>query len=79
MKEAMLTTTDNPYNPFTQFEDWYRFDVDKGYCTCDLLSRCCPLSSDLSETEMSIAIDTAMLEIVKYNLSGVHKIVYRDV
>jgi hypothetical protein len=22
MQQSMLTTTDNPYDPFTQFDDW---------------------------------------------------------
>lgn len=78
MRTAMLTTEDNPYDPFTQFNDWYRFDVDKGYDSCGLLSRCCPSSIDLTETESKIAIETAIDEIVKYNLSGKHKKVVKD-
>ena len=26
LDEAMLTTFDNPYNPFTQFLEWFQFD-----------------------------------------------------
>jgi hypothetical protein len=78
MRTAMLTTEDNPYDPFTQFNDWYRFDVDKGYDSCGLLSRCCPSSIDLTETESKVAIETAIDEIVKYNLSGKHKKVVKD-
>ena len=78
-KVSMLTTVDNPYDPFTQFADWYRFDVDKGYDSCGLLSRCCASSIDLSETENKIAIETAIDEIIKYNLSGVHIKVTREI
>ena len=31
--EYMLTTIDNPFNPFTNFDDWYAFDTSKGYNT----------------------------------------------
>ena len=79
MRTAMLTTEDNPYDPFTQFVDWYRFDVDKGYNSCALLSRCCPSSIDLSEIENKIAIEIAIDEICKYNLSGKHIKVVKDI
>ncbi len=36
---VMLTTIDNPFNPFTEWADWYRFDTDMGYNTCGLLDR----------------------------------------
>lgn len=78
-KVSMLTTTDNPYDPFTQFADWYRFDVDKGYDSCGLLSRCCATSSDLSETENKVAIESAIDEICFFNLSGMHTKVTRDI
>ena len=79
MIRSMLTTVDNPYDPFTQFTDWYQFDVAKGYNSCSLLDRCCKTSIDLSEIENQIAIETAIDEICKYNLSGMHIKVTKDV
>ena len=76
---SMLTTIDNPFDPFTQFADWYRFDVDHGYDSCGLLSRCCVTSNDLSENENQIAIETAINEICKFNLSGKHIKVTREI
>ncbi len=28
-----LTTVDNPYDPFTQWDEWYAYDEGKGYAT----------------------------------------------
>ena len=39
MNDYMLTTIDNPYDPFTQWDDWYKFDMVKGYDTCGYLAR----------------------------------------
>ena len=36
---VMLTTYDNPYNPFTQWDDWYKWDTDNHYYTPELLAR----------------------------------------
>ena len=78
MKVSMLTTVDNPFDPFTQFIDWYRFDVDKGYDSCGLLDRVTSTSIDLSEEENRLAIEAGIDEICKYNLSGKHIKVTRE-
>jgi len=70
---VMLTTTDNPYNPFTQFDQWLDYDVTKGYNTCGLLSRIVRTSPSLSVVDQADAIDVAMTEIVDHNVMGVHK------
>ena len=39
MEKYRLTTKNNPYNPFTQWNDWYFFDLSKGYNTCERIAR----------------------------------------
>jgi hypothetical protein len=39
LNQSMLTTEDNPFDPFTQFDEWYAFDVEKEYYTCAYLAR----------------------------------------
>lgn len=73
--ENMLTTVDNPYNPFTQYEEWFAYDTRMGHHTNALLARVAVSSDELSEPDQLIAIDNAMLEIVRENVSGVHKLV----
>ena len=51
MEQFMLTTTDNPYDPFTQFDDWFAFDESMGYHTCSYLARVCKTSEDFSEAD----------------------------
>ena len=51
MAKCMLTTVDNPYNPFTQWDAWFRFDRDQGYNSCGYLARIVHTSDSLSEEE----------------------------
>lgn len=78
MTDSMLTTIDNPFNPFTHYEDWYAWDVAKGYNSCSYLARIAKAPSTLSQTDESLAIERAIDEIVKLNLSGVHRKVTKE-
>lgn len=67
IKPLMLTTADNPFNPFTQFDDWFRYDSQKGYGTCEYLARLARTSPDLSDEDETIAINDAIVRIVLMN------------
>ena len=69
----MITTVDNPFNPRTKFDEWNAWDVHAGYHTLALLGRIINTSDDLSEPDQELAIDLAIDEIVKENVSGMHK------
>lgn len=73
MDDVMLTTIDNPYNPFTQFNEWLTFDISKGYNTCGYLARIAKTSEGFSEAEESRAIDLAIDEILKENVLGIYR------
>ena len=73
MKEIMLTTIDNPFNPFTQFDKWKDFDEGKGYFTCNYLARIAKASDELSETDEALEIERAIDEIVKLNILGIYR------
>ena len=68
MVETMLTTIDNPYSPFNQYEEWYAWDRGKGYHTPEFLARVAVVSEELSDSDYSLAIDEAIDEIVKENV-----------
>lgn len=68
--EYMLTTVDNPFNPFTHFNEWYAWDAKAGYNSPSLLARIAKTSDDLSEPDQAYAIQLAIDEIVRENVSG---------
>ena len=76
--EYMLTTVDNPFDPFTQWDEWYAFDTRHGYHTAGLLARIVVTSDELSEADQALAIQLGIEEIVRENVSGMHKKVARS-
>jgi hypothetical protein len=68
----LLTTEDNPFNPFTEFDKWYAFDTQEGHHTLALLARVTHTSDELSELDNDQAITFAIDEIVEENVSGIH-------
>jgi len=69
----MLTTIDNPFDPFTQYEEWDSFDQAAGYYTAAYLARIVQTSDELSESDQDLAIETAIDEICKENILGIYR------
>ena len=65
MSITYLTTKDNPWNPFTNWEEWERFDIGKGYYTCEKLARLAQLSDVLPDTINNEILQEAMEKLVK--------------
>lgn len=76
--EYMLTTVDNPFNPFTQFDEWLAFDTGMGYHTASFLGRIAKLSPDTSDPDQASAIQQAIDEIVSENVLGLWRKVSRE-
>lgn len=77
INECMLTTIDNPFDPFEQFTSWFLFDVEKGYYTCSRLARIAKLSDDMSVAETDKEVERAIDEIIKYDIMNIYKKVKR--
>lgn len=71
--ECMLTTFDNPFNPFDDFSSWFLFDVEKGYNSCSRLARIAKYADDMTEVESDIETERAIDEIIKYDPINVYK------
>ena len=76
--KCMLTTFDNPYNPFDEFTSWFMFDEEKGYHSCSYLGRIARTSDQLSDEENDLEVERAIDEIVKYDFRNIYKKVTRD-
>lgn len=72
MSQCALTTFDNPFNPITDFINWFMYDEEKGYGSSSIIARLAKTSSSLSDEENEEEIERAIDEFLKYEPSGVY-------
>ena len=73
-----VTTVDNPFDPFDEFELWYDFDESHGYHSCSLLARLCYSSNGLGIVDNEVAIEEAIDAMIEIN-PKLYKKVQRNV
>ena len=74
MAKYALTTMDNPYNPFTQFKEWFAYDAHLGYNSSQLLSRLLVTSDELSQADQDAILESTIDSIIKnLNFNGQFK------
>lgn len=78
MRRVYLTTEDNPYDPSSQFAEWYAYDLAKGYDTCGYLDRVARTSEGNSDAVNEEMIENAIDEIVAFNLLGNYKKIVKE-
>lgn len=59
--DSMLTTYDNPFNPFTEFELWWKRDLLLGHDCCGTLAR----TSNVSDVASDEVNDKVILDAMK--------------
>ena len=65
MIRHMLSTKDNPFNPFDEFEKWLQFDISRGYNSINVLAdRAITSNGELSKEEDEQSINDAIDEII---------------
>ena len=75
----MLTTFDNPYDPFEQFTLWFMYDTTNGYNSCGKIARIAKIEDDFTEKETFEEIERAIDEIIMYDFMNIYKKVAKPV
>ena len=71
--DIALTTIDNPYSPFSQWDEWYLFDLENGYDCCGYLARMQNINTTLLKEEVEDEIiNEAINDIVNLDPSGMY-------
>lgn len=77
--EVMLTTFDNPFDPFDDFVHWFMFDIQKGYNTCSYLARVAKSSEEFSTIEDKEETEKAIDKIINHDFLNIYTKVTRKV
>ncbi len=77
--ESMLTTFDNPYDPFDDYRAWYVWDSNAGYNTSGLLARLTKVSNEMSDSEYWEVVGLAIDEILERDVLGIYKKIERQI
>lgn len=74
----MLTTFDNPFNPFTQFDEWLLCDNRNEHNCCAYLDRVARTSPAFSEAENNLAIEEAIDQLIEADFLHIYRKVYSN-
>ena len=74
MKDVFITTYDNPYDYFKQFDQWLNYDRQKGYFTLEYVARLARLAPDLSEEQERIEMENTFDKMIEWNGSFYKKV-----
>ena len=78
-KEFAITTIDNPFDPFDQFDEWFLYDETNGYHTSSYLARIARTSESFTDKENRNEIERAIDEIIRFDFEGIYKKVSREI
>ena len=67
MTNVMLTTIDNPFNPYTDFENWLNYDEEKGYKTLETVARVAKVSDEMPDSLYEKEVERAVDFLVRIN------------
>lgn len=72
----MLTTFDNPYDPFNDFRKWFIYDSLHGYDCCGYIGRMAQTSPAFTDAENNYLIETAIDDLIANDFLHVYKKVF---
>ena len=68
-----ITTIDNPYDPFEEFNNWFLSDIEKGYYTCEKLGRLSNYNELMTEKEEKEETERTIDRLIEIDPLGIYK------
>lgn len=74
-----ITTKDNPYDPFEEWNSWFAFDFQMGYNTPGLVARLSYVSTEMSDADYHEGLERAIDNIIEnVDPLNMYKKVYKN-
>lgn len=77
-RKCRITTIDNPFDPFSQFDSWYAFDVEKGYYTCSRIARLANFTDEMTDAERDNENERAIDKLIEIDVLDIYKKVVQE-
>lgn len=78
MADYMVTTIDNPWNPFSHYHEWLSYDMTHCYHTDEWIAVLSKTSNDLGTEEQQEQVDAGVDSLLALDPYGLHVKVYED-
>ena len=72
-RKVSITTIDNPFNPITDFDKWFLYDIEKGYYTSSKLARLTNLVEGMSQKEEDEEVERAINRLIELDPLNIYK------
>ncbi len=77
-KKVYITTKDNPFNPYNEFDSWFAFDIEKNYYSCSKLARIVKTTNEMTEKEQKEEIERAIDRLIELDPLDIYKKIVID-
>lgn len=77
-RQICITTIDNPFDPFDDYNSWFMFDVEKGYYSSSKIARLVKTTNDMTEKEEIEAIERAIDRLIEIDPLDIYVKVVRE-
>ena len=76
-QQVNITTIDNTFDTFDEFDKWFDFDIEKGYYTCNKLARLAEVTDDMTPNEEEEEIERAIDRLIEIDPLDLYRKVVR--
>ena len=72
-----ISTFDNPFNPFEDFDNWFLYDCEKDYYSLTKVARLAKVDDSMTEKEYAKEVERAIERLIEIDPLDIYVKVYK--